>query len=84
MASVSARVVTRLILVCDGCGTEFDEHPNATEARAAAYGAGWRYPSKVKANGTQATRTSDVCPKCLPGWVPPLSPNGDHSSQRRT
>lgn len=67
-----------VVLICDGCQTEIGnggEYRSAMDARAAAYAAGWRFPPKVKANGTASAVTSDVCPDCEPGWQPPTRPN---------
>lgn len=72
---MSGRIVSRFILVCDGCQAEFGQYPSATEARAAAYGQGWRFPAKVTAHGTPSSRAADVCPKCLPTWKPTVSRN---------
>lgn len=65
--------ITRVILICDGCATEHgapDGHPSATEARAAAYADGWRFPPQLRADGQPGTSASDACPQCLPNWQP--------------
>jgi hypothetical protein len=71
---MSGETVTRYVLKCDGgCGIELGrsgEYENAMEARADAYGKGWRFPGQVKKGGAPSTRTSDVCPECLPGFKP--------------
>jgi hypothetical protein len=65
---VSGRTITRYVLACDGCRTELPEAQTATEARGAAYAAGWRFPPQLKADGSPSSNASDVCPKCLPDW----------------
>ena len=68
MDGMSGETITRYVLRCDGgCGTERGsngEYANAMEARAAAYGEGWRFPSKMRADGKPSARTRDLCPKC--------------------
>lgn len=63
-----------IVLVCDGCGVEVGsngEFRNAMEARAHAYGLGWRFPSVVNKDGSfHASSANDVCPECLPNWIP--------------
>jgi hypothetical protein len=66
---VSIRVVTRDILICDGCAVEQPEAASATEARANAWAEGWRFPRRATISGAPSSRTSDVCPGCLPGWT---------------
>jgi hypothetical protein len=66
--------VIRVVLECEGCkailGTPLG-FPNTTEARAAAYNDGWRFPNRVNEQGeTVAKTTNDVCPECIPGWEP--------------
>jgi hypothetical protein len=67
---VTYRAVYRHVLICDGCEAELPEAATATESRAAAYVAGWRFPSRVKVDGKPAMDSSDVCPACLPNWTP--------------
>lgn len=70
---MSTLTFSRYVLQCDGCKArhgEPDGHNSAHEARIAAYIDGWRYPSMVRADGTIGTRTSDVCPACMPTWMP--------------
>lgn len=69
-----------VILICDGCYKELGsngEYRSAMEARAAAYGRGWRFPPTVRANGTEGGRVSDACPDCIGNWTPKPA----HSSQ---
>jgi hypothetical protein len=65
--------IYRLALTCDGCGVTFgsEHYENALTARATAYAAGWRFPSRVKEDG-QPTKaeTNDVCPACQSDWQP--------------
>lgn len=64
---------TRYILECDGCGARHgapNGHNSAQEARIAAYVDGWRYPARLKADGSVGVSTSDVCPDCMPAWTP--------------
>ncbi len=67
------KVVANL-LECDGCKAVTGlphGYDSPTEARAAAYAAGWRFPSHTTKSGTRpASTTSDVCPACAPGWTP--------------
>ena len=70
---MSALNFTRYLLECDGCKKRHGEpngHNSAREARLAAYVDGWRYPPMVKTDGGYGSSTSDVCPNCMPGWVP--------------
>jgi hypothetical protein len=65
--------LVRYLIECDGCLAIFGDHDgfeSSTEARAAAYGQGWRFPNRLKANGEAGSQASDVCPECLPGWKP--------------
>lgn len=58
-------------LVCDGCGQQFGMdvcYGSAIEARAAAYGDGWRFPEKIRKTRGESKSVSDVCPKCTHGW----------------
>lgn len=66
---MSGRTITRYVLACDGCGKEMPEAQSATEARAAGYSDGWRFPPQAKADGSTSSNASDVCPACLPGWT---------------
>ena len=75
---MSAPYLYRYKLVCDGCKAEHLPAADPTigfgstmEARADAYSHGWRFPHRINKNGTQASRTSDVCPDCAPGWEAP-------------
>lgn len=70
---MSGQVITRYVLKCDGCGNTVPEghngeFANAIEARAAAYAANWRFPSRTRVNGQPGRESSDVCPSCLPTW----------------
>lgn len=70
---MASLVFTRHLLNCDGCGLIFGTQrgfSSLTEARAAAYNAGWRFPNRVTASGKPANATSDVCPDCIEGWTP--------------
>lgn len=70
---MSALTFGRYLLECDGCKKRHGEphgHNSAREARIAAYVDGWRYPSMVKSDGSCGSSTSDVCPDCMPGWIP--------------
>lgn len=67
--------INRSILACDGdgCDATFGApggYVSPSDARGAAYGAGWRFPHHVSKKGATSSTTSDVCPKCVPGWVP--------------
>lgn len=65
--------LVRYLIECDGCLVIFGDHEgfdSHTEARAAAYGQGWRFPCRLKVNGQAGNQTSDVCPECLPDWQP--------------
>lgn len=68
---MATRTLSYRILVCDGCEKEFGRAMNFAsliEARAAAYGEGWRFPPRVRTTGAEAKQVSDVCPGCVPGW----------------
>lgn len=70
---MSALNFSRHVLECDGCKKRHGEphgHNSPREARIAAYIDGWRYPLMLKADDSYGTTTSDVCPDCLPGWIP--------------
>lgn len=70
---MSALQVNRVVLACDGCGTHYadgDTFPSPMDARGTAYGSGWRFPPMTTRAGSPAAQCSDVCPECLPGWVP--------------
>ncbi|MFE9777764.1 hypothetical protein ACFYPA_06355 [Streptomyces sp. NPDC005775] len=63
----------RVILECDGCQKRHGEpagHNSPTEARLAGYVDGWRFPSNLRSNGQLGDTESDVCPECMPSWVP--------------
>lgn len=73
---MSSITLIRYLIDCDGCQAIFGDHEgfdSLTEARAAAYGQGWRFPNQLKANGQAATHTSDVCGECAPDWKPHAS-----------
>jgi len=61
------------VISCDGCETIFGA-PNgfvsSMDARAAAYGEGWRFPNQITKTGAPGRTTSDVCPECMPTWTP--------------
>lgn len=68
---MATRTISYHTLVCDGCDVPFgrDVHyASVIEARAAAYGEGWRFPQRRRANGAESTTVNDVCPTCVPGW----------------
>lgn len=70
---MAALQINSVILRCDGCETTLNDgasFASTTEARAAAYHAGWRFPSMLTTSGKPSQRGSDVCPQCLPGWQP--------------
>lgn len=66
--------VTRIVLECDGCkaifGGPIGVAINSTELRGSAFGEGWRFPSRVNAEGDPVSGTNDVCPACAPDWTP--------------
>ena len=64
--------VMRYYVSCHGCGAQTDDggHDSHFEARAAAYAEGWRYPARVRTDGSASKETDDVCPKCVPSWTP--------------
>ena len=70
---MASLVFTRYVINCDGCESIFGDRrgfESLTEARAAAYMAGWRFPNRLNAKGVPANATSDVCPECIGAWVP--------------
>lgn len=67
---MSGRTITKYVLACDGCGVEREPFESATEARAEAYNAGWRFPAQLTESGSTSSRASDECPACQPGWKP--------------
>lgn len=74
--------LTRYTIKCDGCGAHHSEtHDSILEARAAAYAAGWRYPARYKASGSNSRETDDVCPACVAEWKP--RPVTDRWARRR-
>lgn len=83
---MTAKILHFTTLVCDGCGTPFDggedggRFIDSLAARIVAHGMGWTFPHKVNKQGSQVKRTSDVCPKCLDGWVPQVEV---HWTERR-
>lgn len=66
---MSGRIITKYVLACDGCLKELPPFQSSTEARGAAYAAGWRFPPQTKADGSTSSNASDVCPDCLPTWT---------------
>ncbi|MGI5162772.1 hypothetical protein ACQEU3_47200 [Spirillospora sp. CA-253888] len=64
--------VVRVVLECDGCQAIYGAPTGVasdTEARAAAYNDGWRFPTLVsRTTGKPMRGTSDVCPACAPDW----------------
>jgi hypothetical protein len=84
---VSTLSFNRYILQCDGCKArhgEPDGHNSAQEARIAAYVDGWRYPPMVRGDGAPGSKTSDVCPECMPTWVPQRWRERDGGRRLRT
>jgi hypothetical protein len=72
-AGVTGLTFTRHLIECDGCGVIFGSREgfeSQTEARAAAYAAGWRFPHVLTAKGKGSNQTSDACGECAPGWKP--------------
>jgi hypothetical protein len=70
---VSTKVLQAVALICDRCGATVgndEAYRSATEARAAAYTLGWRFPANVNAKGELSASTSDACPECFPTWEP--------------
>lgn len=70
---MSALQVSTVVIECDGCGLRYgigDALRSAMEARAAAYGNGWRYPPMVDFKGNPGAMTNDVCPTCITEWTP--------------
>ncbi|MET8506801.1 hypothetical protein ABZV60_19415 [Streptomyces sp. NPDC004787] len=70
---MSTLTFSRVVLQCDGCLRRHGDphgHNSAQEARAAAYGDGWRFPATVRADGTPGNGSSDVCGSCIPAWRP--------------
>jgi hypothetical protein len=68
---MATRTISYHTLVCDGCEAPFGRdiyYASVIEARAAAYGDGWRFPERYKANGGESKSVNDVCPKCEPTW----------------
>lgn len=80
---MSGHTITRWVLVCDSCGIDRPESPNAISGRAEAYAAGWRFVSRLKQNGDSAFEADDVCPRCLPTWTPRPAKRGSSRSRRR-
>lgn len=63
----------RYLIQCEGCQAIFGSREgfeSLTEARASAYGAGWRFPSQLTVKGSPSNRDSDVCGECFPTWKP--------------
>lgn len=70
---MSSLTFTRYLIECDGCGAVFGSREgfeSQTEARAAAYATGWRFPHVLTAKGVASNQTSDACGKCAPDWKP--------------
>ena len=68
---MATRTISYHTLVCDGCGLQFGtdiHYASVIEARAAAYGDGWRFPEKVRQTRAASKSVSDVCPVCIEGW----------------
>jgi hypothetical protein len=68
---MATRTISYHTLVCDGCEKPFgrDTHyASVIEARAAAYGEGWRFPERYKVSGGESKSVNDVCPACEPTW----------------
>jgi sarcosine oxidase delta subunit len=78
------RAVTYSAIECDGCQQRLKgDFSSATEARAAAYADGWRFPLRVNASGDAVrSRANDVCGECLPDWIPRLDRSGAASAAR--
>jgi hypothetical protein len=85
---MAALQISSVVLRCDGCNKALNDGEafgNTTEARAAAYGAGWRFPSMLTSSGKPAQRGSDVCPSCLPTWMPvPIAARPSYQRQDGT
>lgn len=69
---MSGRVITKFILTCDACDVDLGEFESATEARAAAYVEGWRFPNKLNKKGAEMRRTHDVCVDCRETFEVPV------------
>lgn len=71
---MTALHINTVVLQCDGCGSQLlngQPFPSTTEARAAAYGQGWRFPNQISQRTGQPVQTaSDACPNCLTNWAP--------------
>lgn len=68
---MATRTVSFHTLVCDGCDKQFGldtQFASAIEVRAAAYGAGWRFPERYRKTGGESKTVNDVCPVCWPDW----------------
>jgi hypothetical protein len=74
-----------VILICDECGSELGadgRFRSAMEARAAAYGAGWRFPPALSSSGSEGSRSHDACPDCAPTWRPRQFTRAGHKQYR--
>lgn len=68
---MGTKQITRVVLVCDGCGTTVGRSGgSAVEAREAGREAGWSFPPKTRGNGADGARVNDVCPVCVTTWKP--------------
>ena len=82
---MATRVINFHTLICDGCEKTFGTTTQYSiiEARAAAYGAGWRFPERVRATVGESKTVNDVCPSCAPDWKPQAARN-NHIRRRTT
>lgn len=70
---MASLIIVRYVIGCDGCNATFGTRAgfeSLTEARAAAYGEGWRFPAQTGAKGQPIATSSDVCPACTDAWQP--------------
>lgn len=70
---MATRAISFHTLLCDGaeCEVTFGRdtyYASLVEVRAAAFGAGWRFPARRRANGKQAEQVNDVCPAHVDDW----------------
>lgn len=66
---MTGHTVTAYVFYCDDCKQEWGadrQYQTAIEARAAAYGAGWRFPPRLTSKSAPSNQVEDVCPECLP------------------
>lgn len=84
---MSTRARTFYTVTCDGNHQKEAQFldptfASAIEARAAAYGIGWRFPPKLLGDGSQSpTQVSDVCPECVGDFEPQYAVN-PHEGRR--